>query len=59
MKSAQSYQLFGVRASFKMSVELIVALRILICKNFIIYKQNHLSIEQVVINKGLIDGKDR
>ena len=55
----RSYQLFGARASCKISVELVVALRILICKNFIIYKQILLSIEQLVINKGLIDGKDR
>jgi hypothetical protein len=59
LESGKSYQLFVARAGFKASAELVVALRILICKNIIIYEQNHLSIEQLVLNKDRIDEKDR
>ena len=59
LESGNSHQLFAARAGFKVSAKLVVALVILICKNFIIYEQNHLSIDQLVLNKGRNDGKDR
>ena len=58
LESGNSHQLFFARAGFKASAELVVALLILICKNFIMDEQNHLSIEQLVLNKDRIDEKD-